>query len=140
MIDGDDTHPDDSGSPDDVGSVSDEALKLLGALSGWARTHGTDLGNGVADLAAGAAQAAQQANEHIATGAPECTHCPICQTVHIVREVSPEVKNHLAAAGASLMHAAAALLATSVPDEDKRSPGVEHIDLNANPGDDWFED
>ena len=43
----------------DIGSVAEEAAKLFGALSGWAREHGSE--------------------EHIATGAPECTYCPVCR-------------------------------------------------------------
>ncbi|KQY63927.1 MULTISPECIES: hypothetical protein [unclassified Nocardioides] len=137
MTDGDDTRPGSTPGPDDVGSVADEAAKLFGALSGWARTHGADLGAGVGDLAGAAAHAAHDVNEHLATGAAECTYCPICRAVHVVRELSPEVKNHLAVAGASLMHAAAALMASAVPDDaKKRDDGVEHIDLDA----DWPED
>ncbi|WP_067438119.1 hypothetical protein [Nocardioides jensenii] len=137
MSDGDDTRPGDSGSHEPVGSVGDEAAKLLGALSGWARSQGSDLGHGLGDLAAGAAHAAHDVNEHIATGAAECAYCPICRAMHVVRELSPEVKNHLASASASLMQAAAALMASQVPDDGKkREDGVEHIDLD----EDWPED
>ncbi len=103
----------------DVGGVAEEAVKLLGALSDWAK-DATRVGTpgGVGDLGA-----------HFATGAPECTVCPICRTVHAVRGLSPEVKAHLATAATSLLHAAAGLLATAVPDERARG-GVEHIDLD----------
>ncbi|MBZ5736766.1 hypothetical protein [Nocardioides mangrovi] len=86
-------------------------MKLLGALADWAKdtTHGIDA--------------------HIATGATECTLCPICRTVHAVRELSPEVKAQLATAATSLLNAAAGLLAAAVPDQGARS-GVEHIDLD----------
>ena len=78
-----------------------------------------------------AAAAAHNVNAHLATGASECTVCPICRTVQTARGMSPEVKNHLASAAASLMHAAAALLATVVPSEDTASDGgVEHIELD----------
>lgn len=140
MSDADHSHQGEAPGADDVGSVSDEAAKLFGALSGWARTHGTDFGHGVADFAAGAAHAAQEANEHIATGSAECTLCPLCRAVHVVRELSPEVKSHLAVAGASLMQAVAALMATAVPDDRKRDDGVEHIDLDGDPDEDWPED
>ncbi|QIX26315.1 hypothetical protein ncot_06635 [Nocardioides sp. JQ2195] len=138
MTDGDDTGTGSTPGPDDVGSVSEEAAKLLGAFSGWARSQGHDLGNGLGDLAAGAQRAAHDVNEHLATGASECTMCPICRTVHVVRELSPEVKQHLATASASLMQAAAALMATAVPDETRKpsSDDVEHIDLD----NDWPED
>jgi hypothetical protein len=100
-----------------VGSVAEEAAKLLGALSDWAR------------------DAAHDVDAHLATGSAECTVCPICRTVHAVRELSPEVKAQLASAATSLMHAAAQLMATAVPDQGSRG-GVEHIDLDDGPDDD----
>ena len=119
---------------DPVGSVAEEAGKLLGALSDWARDHGSDLGQGLSGLAAQAAAGARQLDEHVATGAPECAYCPLCRTVHAVRQASPEVRQHLAVAAASLMQAAAGVLATVVPDEARaaaaRGDGVEHIDLD----------
>lgn len=108
-----------AGGPDEqVGSVADEAAKLFGALSDWAR--GVD--------------------DHIATGAEECTYCPICRTVHVVRQASPEVRTHLAMAAASLMQAAAGILAAASSDGSRedgaRRDGVEHIDLQEG---DWPE-
>ena len=130
-----------SGTGDDpdeqVGSVADEAVKLFGALSDWAKDHGSDLGEGLSGLAAHAASSARDLDEHIATGSPECTYCPICRTVHAVRQTSPEVRAHLAVAAASLMQAAAGLLATAVPDDARaasaRGDGIEHIDLDDDP-------
>lgn len=122
--------------PDDIGSVAEEAAKLFGAISGWAKEQGTDLGQGVADAAAGAAHTLHDVNEHVATGSAECTWCPVCRTVHLVRELSPEVRDHLASAGASLMQAAAALMATAVPDQGGgtgRGEDLEKIDLD----EDW---
>jgi hypothetical protein len=134
-------HPADS--HDAVGSVSEEAMKLFGALSDWARDHGSDLGQGLSGLADQAAEAAREVNDHIATGAPECTWCPICRTVHVVRQASPEVRAHLAAAASSLLQAAAGALATAVPPESRttrRGNGVEHIDLDDTPDADWPEE
>ena len=124
-----------NGEPhDEVGSVGEEAAKLLGALSGWARTHGGDVGHGLADVAAAALH---DVDEHLATGAPECRYCPVCRVVHVVRDVSPEVRTHLMLAGSNLMQAAAALMATPTPDDPgRRSGGVERIDLD----DEWPED
>jgi hypothetical protein len=123
--------------PEQVGSVADEAAKLLSALSGWAKDHGSDLGHGVSDVASSAASAVHNANEHFATGGPDCTYCPICRAVHVVRECSPEVRAHLAVAAASLMQAAAGILATAVPDERRaaaaRGDDIEKINLD----DDW---
>ncbi len=126
------------GPDEEVGSVADEAAKLIGALSDWAREHGSDLGQGLSGLASQAAASAQDVNEHIATGSAECTYCPICRTVHVVRQAGPEVRSHLAVAAASLMQAAAGILAAAAADAEPtgtpRGDAVEHIDLD---GDDW---
>jgi hypothetical protein len=121
---------------DQIGNVSEEAVKLFGALSEWARDHGSDLGQGLAGLADQAAQAAQDVNDHLATGSAECTYCPVCRTVHAVRQASPEVRAHLATAASSLLQAAAGALATAVPtDAAGRTGSVERIDLDPDPGD-----
>jgi hypothetical protein len=122
---GDDAH--------EVGSLAEEAAKLLGALSGWAKDHAGEASEGLSGLAAQAASTAHDVNEHLATGAAECTVCPICRTVHLVRELSPEVKTHLTDAVSSLAQAAAAVMATPTQSD---KDGVEHIDLD----DDWPED
>ncbi len=98
-----------------VGSAAQEAARLLAALSGWAQGQLADV------------------NGHLATGAPECSYCPVCRTVHAVREVSPEVREHLATAAASLMQAVAGMLtaaASSHPRAADRAPTVEKIDLD----------
>lgn len=129
---------------DDVGNVAEEAAKLLGAISDWAKDQSGDLGASLGSLAGHAAAQAQQVGRHldegIATGAPECTYCPVCRTVHVVRTLSPEVRAHLTTAAGSLLQAAAALMATAVPPQSGqtgRPPGVERIDLDDN---EWPED
>ena len=105
----------------EVGAVGEEAAKLFGALADWAREHGPSLA-GFPDL-----------EEHLATGAPECTYCPICRTVHVLREAGPEVRQHLAIAAASLMQAAAGVLnaASEHPPRGAGRPeGVQKIDLD----------
>lgn len=167
----------------EVGSLGEEAARLLGALSGWARdnlgeglpgAHGSEvlggLGNlggldGVAARAAAAAQDLEQHlagdrdgrdgedepggwREHLATGSPECTVCPVCRTVHAVRQVSPEVREHLGAALGSLARAAAALLDTSPPDPAREQPAPAAPPEEQGPGrvqdvavgDDWPDD
>jgi len=129
---------------DEVGSVSEEAAKLFGALSDWARDQGSDLGAGLSGLADHAAATAREVNEHLATGAAECTYCPVCRTVHVVRQASPEVRAHLASAASSLLQAAVGALATAVPDDAStgRGRGVERIDLDDDLEDDgaWPEE
>ena len=138
---GDGTGPE---GADEIGSVADEAAKLFGALSEWARDHGSDLGQGLSGLASQAATSARDVNEHIATGSAECAYCPICRSVHLIRQTSPEVRSQLAVAAASLMQAAAGILATAVPDENRaaaaRGDGVEHIDLDDLDDDAWPEE
>jgi len=127
-----------------VGGVGEEAAKLFGALADWARDHGTDLGpqlgHGISGLAAHAASAAREVDGHVDTGAPECSWCPVCRGVHVIRLASPEVRDHLAGAAASLMQAAAGVLvAASRGSEPERRGGVERIDLDDD-DDEWPED
>ena len=135
--------PEDPGD-EQVGSVSEEAAKLFGALSEWARDHGPDLGDaadGLGGLAGRAAAAVQGVSDHVDTGAPECAWCPVCRTVHLVRTTSPEVRDHLATAAASLMQAAAGFLAASSAPHDRPQPGVEHIHLDGDLDDaEWPEE
>lgn len=129
-------------SHDPVGSLGEEALKLFGAFSDWATSHGADLGRGAefaGQFCEGVRNTAREGEEHFATGAAECKVCPVCRTVHAVREVSPEVKAHLRSAGTSLLHAVSGLLAAvtvdhpPAPGKSRASDGVEHIDLDADP-------
>ena len=143
---------------DEVGSAAEEAAKLFGAVGDWAKVHGGDVASnlavgltaglsGLAGLAGQAHAATTDAEhlleEHLATGAPECTYCPLCRTVHVVREASPEVIAHLATAATSLMQAAAAVLAAagSAP-TSPREATVEKIDLDTEQdwSDDWSDD
>lgn len=134
MSDIDDEDVRGQGEPDPVGSLAEETAKLLSALTGFAREHASDLGEGVTGLAAQAAAAAGDVSEHLATGAAECAYCPLCRVVHAVRHLSPEVRAHLTVATSSLAQAVAALMATPGP-PPQGDPGVDHIDL----GDDWTE-
>jgi hypothetical protein len=107
---------------DGVGSVAEEAAKLLGALSGWAKEHG----DGLSSFADGL-------HDHVATGSPECAWCPLCRTVAAVRHTSPEVRAHLASAASSLMLAVSGMMSTHPPSREGR---VQRIDLD----DDWPEE
>lgn len=126
--------------PDEgVGSVTEEAAKLLHALQDWAKESGSEYAGAAASAAESAASAVHRIDEHIATGSAECTYCPVCRVISAVRETSPEVRQHLTTAATSLLHAAAGLLATNVPDPSKqrRDGPVEKIDLS---DDDWEDD
>ena len=118
---------------DPVGSAAEEAAKLLGAVSEWAREHGTDVGTAFGGLADQVSAAAHDVDTHLAAG-EDCRYCPLCRAVQVYRSASPEVREHLATAVTSLAQAATALLATAVP--QRRETGVERIDLT----DEWPDD
>ena len=126
-----------AGEQEPVGSVGDEAAKLLGALSDWARDQGTDYAGSAVGAAGAFAHAVQDVNDHIATGSEDCRYCPVCKVIHVVRQTSPEVREHLSVAASSLLQAAAGLLATSTAHHSKPST-VEKIDLDAAA--DWDDD
>jgi hypothetical protein len=126
-----------AGGQEPVGSVGEEAAKLLGALSGWARDQGSDYAGSAAGAAGAFAHKVQDVDEHIATGGEDCRYCPVCQVIHVVRQTSPEVRTHLSVAASSLLQAAAGLLATNTASHT-RSPSVEKIDLDADAT--WDED
>lgn len=116
--------------PHEVGSVAEEATKLLGAVADWARDHGSDLGAGVAALADQAAASAHEINAHIATDDPECRYCPVCRTVHAVRSASPEMRAQLASAASSFLQAAAGMLSAGQGGSAGTGRPVERIDLD----------
>jgi hypothetical protein len=126
--------PPPAGGHEPVGSVGEEAAKLFGALSDWAREQGHDHNATAGAATSGFAHAVREVDQHLATGSAECRWCPVCQVVHAVRQTSPEVRAHLASAASSLVQAAAGLLATHT--EPRSRPGVEKIDLDGA----WEED
>ena len=114
-----------------VGSVAEEAAKLLAALQGWAKDTGGDYADAAATAAAGAAEKLHEVNEHIAHG-EDCRYCPVCQVISAVRSTSPEVRQHLSTAASSLLQAASGLLETYGASSPARQDpsGVEKIDLS----------
>jgi hypothetical protein len=114
---------------DGVGSLTEEAAKLLRALQGWAEDNGGSYADAAASAAAGAAGAAHRLDEHLATGSAACTVCPLCRVIAAVRGTTPEVREHFGAAAASLVQAVAGLMATTVPDPPERRGGAsENLD------------
>lgn len=103
-----------------VGSATEEAGRLLEAVEHWARHRLGSLGD----------------TEHLSTGAPECTVCPVCQGIGLLRQVPPEAVGHLLDAAGSLV--AALKAAVPVPAPETRgsgapAPGVQHIVLDDGP-------
>lgn len=124
--------------PERVGGVAEEAAKLLGALRTWAQENAGDASSAVEGATRATSGMLHDLNGHVATGGADCRYCPVCQVIAAVRETSPEVREHLATAATSLMHAAAGALeahtqraqrGTSDPTADRRGP-VEKIDLS----------
>jgi len=132
----DETTPPGGPGGEDVGSVGEEAAKLFGALSDWARSQSA---LDPSQMAATLGGLHEHVDEHLATGSADCRYCPVCQVISAVRATSPEVRAHLSTAATSLLHAAAGMLATSVPEDRDRGP-VEHIDLTDDGADDGWED
>jgi hypothetical protein len=122
--------------------VGEEAAKLFGALSDWAKEQGSDYAGSAVGASSAFAAAVHDVNEHLATDSQDCRYCPVCQVIHAVRQTSPEVRTHLTMAASSLIQAAAGLLATHTGDQQRGSAPVEKIDLDSDSGSDsdWGED
>ena len=106
------------------GSLGEEAARLAEAVQEWvhdaARSGGTSMGDGPGT---------------------ECTGCPACRLLRVVRSAQPEVYAHLADAAASLSAALRELVRDSdghdPPDGEQAPPArpaarrdrVERIDL-----------
>ena len=100
-----------------VGSAAEEAARLFSALEDWARSRA----GGLLDT------------EHLATGSPECTVCPVCQAIGAVRHVRPDAVEHLLDAAASLV-AALRLAAAPAPGHAAPPPEVQRIDVTGPDG------
>ena len=120
----------------EVGSFAEEAGRLFGALSGWAREHAGEAGEGLTGLAEHAAASTHDLNDHLSTGGAECTVCPICRGVHAIRKLNPEVKAHLGAAAVSLFQAATTLMDTKTPESTQTASDIDDVER----GDEWPED
>jgi hypothetical protein len=115
-----------------VGTLGEEAAKLLGALQGWAREAGSEHAGTTGSAQAAVAAAFARVNEHVGAGGEDCRYCPVCRAIAAFRQTSPEVRQHLASAAASLVQAAADAMVTPVPDRGSRRPDapVQRIDLD----------
>jgi hypothetical protein len=118
------TSPD--GQPDAAtGSFADESARLLGAFREWA-AKGHDAANAFAGERASGSTAAEG-------HAAECTYCPVCQGLALLRGAKPEVAEHLVEALSSLAAAVAALLPHDSATAERRSPDrAQHIDVSGD--------
>jgi len=98
-------------SSPDVGPLAEEAARFVDALGDWARGH----------LGPAASSIGQSA---------ECSLCPICQLLSLVRQAKPETFGHLLEASAAL---SAALRSVVEGHTAHPSNGAfERIDLDAD--------
>jgi hypothetical protein len=112
----------------EVGSVGEEAAKLVNALSDWAKDQGGGAATGLGGSIAGLADLARDIESHV--GGENCTYCPLCRLIGLVRGASPEVRGHLTTATTALLQAGLSALATPVPDtSQQRRSGLQQIDL-----------
>lgn len=109
---------------DQVGSLAEEATRLVEALAG-------SLSGAAEGLAQGRAQEWAQGLSHgVANGSPECRLCPFCQLVGVFRNARPEVFEHLLEASESMLAALrAAVAAHEQAWAAKRRAPVERIDI-----------
>lgn len=89
-----------------VGTLGDEAAKLLAAAQEWAK---------------------QRVPVDGQVGGAECQVCPFCQSVALLRQVKPETVEHLLAAAGSLVSALRTTVTPSAPTSP--GPAVQHIDV-----------
>jgi hypothetical protein len=117
-----------------VGSLADEATKLLAALQDWAKESGSQYA-----AAASAGAGLHDLDAHLAGGGRDCTYCPVCRVISAVRGTTPEVREHLRSAAGSLVAAMAGMLAPPAPEPAEPHSGspVEKIQLS---DDEWEDD
>ena len=120
-------------SPDPVGSLAEEAAKLVSALSSFQTGHasGDDRDEGdEGDDGMGGSADTHEAHDPLA---PECRYCPLCALARAARSMTPEVREHLASAAGSLLLAVRGIVeeAMARPEDsgDDDEPAVEKIDL-----------
>jgi hypothetical protein len=62
----------------ETGPLADEAAQFAAAALGWAQRMAGSIDP-----------------DRIATGAPECTGCPVCRTIHALRDPGPDLADRL---------------------------------------------
>ena len=123
-------------SREPVGSITEEAAKLIAAIQGLAST-GAASPDDIPDRPDAHDHDAHdhqthRHDVHDAADPPlsaECRFCPLCQLARLAKATSPEVRDHLTSAALSLTLAVKALLEGTTPDRAERPGPVEKIDL-----------
>jgi len=135
-------------NPHDVGSITQEAVKLAAAVVGWAEKTGiADTLRNVAEqsteviwTAAASAQAdkVEKAMEHLSHTGPQdpeshsssCEYCPICQGMDLLKNVSPEATQGLVEAMSSISDKLRQAVVDGFPGPSNSSARVEHINID----------
>ena len=91
------------------GSLAEEAVKLAEVAQLWLRDRSGRATDDTHDPWAAATA------EERGDGPPECRGCPVCRARRFVREMNPEVLEHLSEAAASLAAAVAAMSSRDRP-------------------------
>lgn len=91
------------------GSLAEEAVKLAEVAQLWLRDRSGRATDDTDDPWAAATA------EEVGDGPPECRGCPVCRARRFVREMNPEVLEHLSEAAASLAAAVAAMSSRDRP-------------------------
>lgn len=120
-------------STDPVGSLAEEAAKLLAALQGWTQEfRGHDDADSEPGADAGTHHHGADSHAEHTTLSGECRYCPLCNLARFARAASPEVRDHLASAGLSLAMAFKELMDNAGNARPAATP-VEKIDLDGDP-------
>jgi hypothetical protein len=93
-------------SKEPVGSVAEEAARLLAVLQQAADAQGEPAGEKPRERA----DEVPAGEEHEHSLGPGCQWCPVCQLIHRVRNTSPETIEHLSAAAAGVLGSVRSLL------------------------------
>lgn len=129
--------PEEHSAAEEIGTVTEEAARLLGALADLVSTNEAGWRDSADRVGQRVTAAAREIDEHLATDDQDCRYCPVCRALHAVRGCSPEVRAHLATAGLALAQAAALLL-DPAQDQPSEEP-VERIPVQDQTEDplDW---
>ena len=110
-------HP---GAHEPVGSVGEEAAKLLAALQGWLGEHA----GGRTPSWGGLGSA------YISDGSEACRVCPVCQLIAFVRGIHPDSVEQLTHAAGSMLQALSGLVEAAHRSNDRRGSPVQKINLS----------
>jgi hypothetical protein len=108
------------GAQEPVGSVGEEAAKLLAALQVWLGEHVGDRSQPSSGLG----------SAYISDGSAACRVCPVCQLIAFVRGINPESMEQLTHAAGSMLQALSGLVDAAHSPDARRGEPVQKINLS----------